>query len=81
MNIKTINSLKLKEPTYDDSNCGIYEPCFSCGQPIDDLDKASWIHILSDGNIINDDNEIDDGDEFQPLCTKCKIKVPKEFRF
>lgn len=81
MSVKLINTLKLKDPNYDDSNCGIHEPCFSCGKPIENLDKASWIHILSDGNIINSEKEIGDGDDFQPLCTNCKIKIPKEFRF
>lgn len=78
---KLINSNKIIDPTYDDSECGIYEPCFSCGCPIDNLDKASWIHLLSDGNIINNDIQIGDGDDFKPLCTKCKLKIPKEFRF
>lgn len=81
MSVKLLNSDKLIEATYDDSKCGMYEPCFSCGQPIENLDRASWIHILSDGNITTSEKEIGDGDDFKPLCTTCKIKVPIEYRF
>lgn len=80
LELKFIHINKYISSEYNNDPCGTDEPCYCCGNPIDNLDKAVWIQLLKNNTIVNTDKEIDGGD-FYPVCSSCKIKIPKEFKF
>jgi hypothetical protein len=65
-------------PKYKDKG-GSKEPCFLCGRPVDH-DKAKFIHLLTDGTIVDSDDNFGDRDQGSfPIGPECQKKLPKNF--
>jgi len=57
-------------------------PCFCCGKEIKEKNgKPSFVHLLTNGNLVSTDQEFDNDQGFFPIGNECKKRLPNNFIF
>ena len=75
---------KIQSPNYDaniDKYCEDVNTCVICGKRIKNMDKIKYVHYLTNGNIINTNDEPENTQGFFPVGNDCAKKIDKSFLF
>lgn len=71
-----IPSEDIQDENYDENGDN---PCFCCGKNI--KKPVYFVHLLTNGNLISTDEDLDISQGFFPIGNQCKNKLPNNFYF
>lgn len=56
-------------------------PCICCGKEMKPGKEKHLVHLLTNGNLVSTDEEIENSQGFFPIGTECKNRLPNNFIF